>query len=118
AEPVRFRRHSAAREGGELRTEEIETEVFFFPAGGHAEKEGAFTNTQRLLQWREKAVEPPGDSRSDAWFIHQLALRLIAKARLSDDPIAEPPRALDWWYPEDEFCEPKTEADLDEINGW
>ena len=52
-------------ERGELKTEEIETEVFFFPAAGHAEKEGAFTNTQRLLQWREKAVEPPGDCRSE-----------------------------------------------------
>ena len=48
-------------ERGELKTEEIDTEVFFFPAAGHAEKEGAFTNTQRLLQWREKAVDPPGD---------------------------------------------------------
>ncbi|HMF80841.1 MAG TPA: molybdopterin dinucleotide binding domain-containing protein [Candidatus Acidoferrum sp.] len=117
-EPARFWRDSAEIERGELKTDEIETEVFFFPAAGHAEKEGAFTNTQRLLQWREQAVEPPGDSRSDAWFIHQLALRLIAKARASDDPIDEPLRALDWWYPEDEFGEPKMEAVLAEINGW
>ena len=41
-------------ERGELRTEEIATEVFFFPAAGHAEKEGCFTNTQRLLQWRDR----------------------------------------------------------------
>ena len=117
-EPARFWRDSAEIERGELKTKDIETEVFFFPAAGHAEKEGAFTNTQRLLQWREQAVEPPGDSRSDAWFIHQLALRLIAKARGSDDPTDEPLRALDWWYPEDEFGEPKIEAVLAEINGW
>ncbi len=117
-EPARFWRDSAEIERGELKTEEIETEVFFFPAAGHAEKEGAFTNTQRLLQWREKAVEPPGDCRSDAWFIHQLALRLIVKARASNDPIDEPLRALDWWYPEDKQGEPKMEAVLAEINGW
>src|SRR5467141_5049249 len=117
-EPARFWRDSAEIERGELKTEEIETEVFFFPAAGHAEKEGAFTNTQRLLQWREKAVEPPGDCRSEAWFIHQLALRLIAKAKASDDPMDEPLRALDWWYPEDEHGEPKMEAVLAEINGW
>ena len=35
------------------------------PAAWHAEKEGSFTNTQRLLQWREKAVDPPGDARSE-----------------------------------------------------
>jgi formate dehydrogenase major subunit len=117
-EPARFWRDSAEIERGELKTEEIETEVFFFPAAGHAEKEGAFTNTQRLLQWREKAVDPPGDCRSDAWFIHQLALRLIAKARTSDDPVDQPLCALNWWYPEDQLGEPKMEAVLAEINGW
>ena len=105
-------------ERGELKTEEIETEVFFFPAAGHAEKEGSFTQTQRMLQWRQKAVDPPGDARSESWFIHQLALRLIAKARESSDPIDEPLRALDWWYPQDERGEPKMEAVLAEINGW
>ncbi len=105
-------------ERGELVTEEIDTEVFLFPAAGHAEKEGAFTNTQRLLQWREKAVDPPGDCRSEGWFIHQLALRLIEKAKASDDPNDEPLRALDWWYPQDEQGEPKMEAVLAEINGW
>jgi formate dehydrogenase major subunit len=117
-ESANFWRESPEVERGELKPEEIETEVFFFPAAGHAEKEGAFTNTQRLLQWREKAVDPPGDARSDGWFIHQLALRLIAKAKQSGDPLDEPLRALDWWYPEDELGEPKMEAVLAEINGW
>ena len=53
---------------GELRTEEIGTEVFFLPAAAHTEKDGSFTNTQRLLQWHHKAVEPPGDCRSELWF--------------------------------------------------
>jgi formate dehydrogenase major subunit len=117
-ESANFWRESPEIERGELRPEDIETEVFFFPAAGHAEKEGAFTNTQRLLQWREKAVDPPGDARSDAWFIHQLALRLIAKAKESGDPLDEALRALDWWYPEDELGEPQMEAVLAEINGW
>ena len=117
-ESANFWRESPEIERGELKAEDIETEVFFFPAAGHAEKEGAFTNTQRLLQWREKAVEPPGDARSDGWFIHQLALRLIAKAKQSGDPLDEPLRALDWWYPEDELGEPKMESVLAEINGW
>ena len=117
-EAATFWRDSPEIDHGELKTEEIETEVFFFPAAGHAEKEGAFTNTQRLLQWREKAVDPPGDARSDAWFMHQLALRLIAKAKQSNDPLDEPLRALDWWYPEDELGDPEMEAVLAEINGW
>jgi formate dehydrogenase major subunit len=117
-ESANFWRESPEIERGELKPEEVETEVFFFPVAGHAEKEGAFTNTQRLLQWREKAVDPPGDCRSDAWFVHQLALRLIAKANASNDAIDEPLRALDWWYPEDELGDPKMEAVLAEINGW
>jgi formate dehydrogenase major subunit len=117
-EPATFWRDSPEIERGELKTDDIDTEVFFFPAAGHAEKEGAFTNTQRLLQWREKAVDPPGDARSDAWFMHQLALRLITKAKQSNDPLDEPLRALNWWYPEEEQGEPKMEAVLAEINGW
>ena len=50
--------------------------------------------------------------------MHQLALRLIAKAKESSDPLDEPVRALDWWYPEDEHGEPDMEAVLAEINGW
>lgn len=105
-------------ERGEMKTVEIGTEVFFLPAAGHAEKAGTFTNTQRLLQFREKAVSPPGDCRSENWFIHQLAKRLIARARASTDPRDEPLRALDWWYPETEEGEPEPEAILAEINGW
>ena len=42
-------------ETGELRTEDIGTEVFFFPAAAHTEKSGSFTNTNRLA-----AVAPRG----------------------------------------------------------
>lgn len=51
-------------ESGELRTEDIETEVFFLPAATHVEKAGSFTQTQRLLQWRHQAVAPPGNVRA------------------------------------------------------
>ena len=49
---------------GELRTEDIETEVFFLPAATHVEKAGSFTQTQRLLQWRHQALAPPGQCQS------------------------------------------------------
>ena len=49
-------------ETGEIVPTECRTEVFFLPAASHVEKEGTFTQTQRMLQWREKAVEPPGDA--------------------------------------------------------
>ena len=43
-------------ESGELRTEDIATEVFFLPAATHVEKAGSFTQTQRMVQWRHQAV--------------------------------------------------------------
>jgi formate dehydrogenase major subunit len=103
---------------GELATADIETEVFLMPAASHVEKEGAFTNTQRMLQWREKAIPPPEDARSEAWFIHQLARRLKQKAEASGHARDAALRALDWWYPEDEHGEPEMHAVLEEINGY
>ena len=68
-------------ETGELRPEDIETEIFLLPAATHVEKDGSFTNTQRLLQWHHKAVEPPGDCRSDLWFAFHLMRRIREKLR-------------------------------------
>lgn len=96
---------------------ESATEVFFFPAAGHAEKNGCFTNTQRLLQWHEKAVDPPGDARTEAWFVHALAKRLKARASTDLTPRNAALNALDWRYTEDERGEPSIEDVLAEING-
>jgi formate dehydrogenase major subunit len=104
---------------GEKRTIDIGTEVFFFPAAGHAEKEGAFTNTQRLLQWREKAVDPPGDARSDAWFVYHLGRRLKARAANDERVRNAGLNALTWEYPtEGPHQEPHMETVLREINGY
>ena len=56
------------------------------PAAAHAEKDGSFTNTQRLLQWHDKAVDPPGDARCDLWFTYHLGQRIRAKLAGSTDP--------------------------------
>ena len=104
---------------GELKPEEIETEVFLMPAAGHAEKDGTFTNTQRLLQWREKAVDPPGESRSENAFVFHLGRLLKEKARNDPRPRNAGLNALTWDYPtEGEHEEPVAEEILKEINGW
>ena len=61
---------------GEMRSEDIGTEVFFLRAAAHTEKDGTFTQTQRLLQWHHKAVEPPGDCRSELHFFYHLGRKL------------------------------------------
>jgi formate dehydrogenase major subunit len=104
---------------GEMRTADIATEVFFLPAAAHAEKDGCFTNTQRLLQWHDKAVDPPGDARSDAWFVYHLGTRLKAKAAGDPRPRHAGLNALTWSY---QTIGPHQEPDiaevLREINGW
>jgi formate dehydrogenase major subunit len=54
----------------------IGTEVFLMPAAAVAEKDGSYTNTQRMVQWHDKAVDPPGDARSETWFMYHLGRRL------------------------------------------
>jgi formate dehydrogenase major subunit len=104
---------------GELRTEDIETEVFLMPAAGHVEKEGTFTNTQRLLQWREKAVDPPGDARSENWFIYHLWRRIVKKAKLDPRRRNQGLLALTMNYTlEGDHREPSSPEILQEINGW
>ena len=88
------------------------------PAATHVEKKGTFTNTQRLLQWREQAVEPRGDCRSELWFMYHLGCRVREKLAGSS---AERDRAvleLTWDYPtEGAYDDPDAEAVLREIGG-
>jgi formate dehydrogenase major subunit len=104
---------------GEMNPETIDTEVFFFPAAGHAEKEGCFTNTQRLNQFHEKAVDPPGDARSETWFLYHLGRRLKEKAAGDQRPRNASLNALTWDYPtKGAIWEPVVEEVLKEINGY
>lgn len=117
-ETASFWYNSPEVERGELRTDEIATEVFFLPAAGHAEKDGCFTNTQRLVQWHQKAVDPPGCARGEAWFMYHLGRRLKAKAKLDPRPRNAGLNALTWDYRlEGKIQEPSVEEILREING-
>jgi formate dehydrogenase major subunit len=103
---------------GELATEDIDTEVFFLPAATHVEKSGTFTQTQRMLQWHHKAVDPPGDARSELQFFHELGQRIREKLKDSTDERDRPLLDLTWDYPVGDHGEPDAEAVLREINGW
>jgi formate dehydrogenase major subunit len=65
---------------------QIATEVFFLPAAHVAEKDGTMTQTQRTLQWHDKAADPPGDARSDLWFWYHLGKRLKQRYANSTNP--------------------------------
>jgi formate dehydrogenase major subunit len=116
-ESATFWKNGQEIETGELVTEEIGTEVFFLPAAAHTEKAGSFTQTQRMLQWRDKAVDPPGDCRSELSFYVELGNRIRAKLADSTDERDRPLLDLVWDYPCDESGEPDGQQVLREING-
>ena len=103
---------------GELRTQDIGTEVFFFPAASHVEKDGTFTQTQRMLQWHHKAVEPPGDARSELYFLYTLGKKIRERLAVSAQERDRPVLDLTWDYGVDGSDEPSADAVLREINGW
>jgi formate dehydrogenase major subunit len=118
-ESATFWQNSPEVETGEIVPEECRTEVFFLPAASHVEKEGTFTQTHRLLQWREKALDPPNDARSDLWFMYHLGR--IIREKLADSTLRRDRPLLDlaWGYPtHGEHDEPSAEAVLREINGY
>jgi formate dehydrogenase major subunit len=118
-ETASFWRDSPEVRSGELRPQNIATEVFLMPAASHVEKEGSFTNTHRLLQWRDKALEPPGDARSELHFAYHLGKRIKAHYARSERERDWPLRHLTWDYSEHgPHAEPSAEEVLREINGY
>jgi formate dehydrogenase major subunit len=106
-------------DSGEMRTEDIATEVFFFPAAAHIEKDGTFTNTQRMVQWHHKGQDPVEEQRSDLWFMYHLGKRIRQRLAGSEDDRDRPVLDLTWDYPtHGEHEEPSADAILAEISGW
>ncbi len=74
------------------------------PAASFAEKEGTFTNTERRIQRVRKAVDAPGEAKTDLWIAAELARRLLAlgvAAPRDDAPFA----AWDYSSPMDVMAE-------------
>ena len=46
------------------------------PASAFPEKDGTFTNTDRLVQMGRAAIKPPGDARQDLWILQDMANKL------------------------------------------
>ncbi len=103
-----------APELGEGETSAIQTEVFLLPAAASLEKEGSVTNSGRWSQWRYKALDPPGEARSDLWIMTELVRRLKTRYAGSAGPLAEAIAALTWNY----GAEPDAHAVAKEINGY
>ena len=93
---------------GSVSPEDIQTEVFFFPSAQVAEGDGSFTNTQRLVKFHHKAIDPPGDCRTDSWFTYQLGKRLKKLYEGSTEPRDQGFLNMTWDF----------EPEPDEVANW
>jgi formate dehydrogenase major subunit len=122
-ESATFWKNAPEVKAGDVKPEDIKTEIFFFPSAQIAEYDGSFTNTQRMLQWHYKAADPPGDCRTDPWFTYQLGLRLKRLYATSSEPRDQGFKNLTWNFEPDEphakqMGDPDALKILKEINGY
>ena len=93
----------------------IRTEVFRLPTSCFAEETGTFTNSSRVISWKEKAVDPPGQSKADSEIISRLFMKLRELYAKDGGKLPEPIAALTWNYSNP--SSPAPDEVLREING-
>ena len=93
----------------------IRTEVFRLPTSCFAEETGTFTNSSRVISWKEKAVDPPGQSKADSEIISRLFMKLRELYAKDGGRLPEPIAALTWNYSNPSA--PAPDEVLREING-
>ncbi len=96
---------------------DIKTEVFLLPAAHIYEKEGTRASAMRWVQWRWKAVEPPGQAKSDLWIADRL-YKAIRKEYESGGKFTDPIMNITWNYDKPGQDEPDIEKVAIEVNGY
>src|SRR5215831_11743075 len=76
----------------------IQTTVYRLPCAGFAEKDGAFVNSARWLQWKNAALPPPGDCRLDHAIVAQIFLKLRDLYKKDGGKFPDPIVKLTWGY--------------------
>ena len=84
--------------GPGMKPEEIETEVFMLPCAASMEKEGSISNSGRWMQWRYKAVDPPGEAMPDGEIIAELYHEVRKLYEKEGGAFADPILKLTWNY--------------------
>jgi formate dehydrogenase major subunit len=74
----------------------INTEVFMLPAACFAEKDGAFVNSSRWAQWKNIALDPPGEAWRDQDIIARLFLKIRELYQKEGGTAPEPLFGMTW----------------------
>jgi len=76
----------------------IKTEVFMLPCAASVEKEGSITNSGRVMQWRYKAVNPPGEALPDGDIMSEIFFKVKALYETKGGPHKEAITKMPWPY--------------------
>jgi formate dehydrogenase major subunit len=93
----------------------IRTTVYRLPCAGFAEKDGTFVNSQRWLQWKYIALEPPGQAKRDQEILSRIFLKVRDLYKTEGGKFPDPILHLTWNY--DDPYHRSFEALAKEING-
>ncbi len=94
---------------------QIKTEVFQLPCAGFAEKDGSFINSARWIQWKWKALDPPGEVKTDQEVLARVFMAVRELYRKEGGALPEPVLNVDWSYTNP--YAPDLSEVLKEING-
>jgi formate dehydrogenase major subunit len=76
----------------------IKTTVYRLPCAGFAEKDGTFVNSARWLQWKNIALNPPGQAKVDQEILSRIFLRVRELYEQEGGVFPDPIRDLSWNY--------------------
>ena len=93
---------------------DIKTEVIMFPAAFSYEKSGSMSNSSRLIQWKDAAIKPLGDSKPDLDLVDFLFKKIRKLYAGSTDVKDAPILKARWDYGE----EPSALKVLQELSGY
>src|SRR5438034_5008161 len=94
---------------------EVQTEVFLLPAATFAEKDGTFTNSARWLQWKWKALDPPGRAKADQEILARIFLAVRDLYQKEGGALPEQLTNVSWSYTNP--AEPDLAEVLKEMSG-
>jgi formate dehydrogenase major subunit len=105
----------APKEYGPPEPSKIPTEVFLLPAADFVEKDGTFTNSARWIQWKWKALDPPGQAKSDQEVLARIFLAVRDLYKKEGGALPEAVTNISWAYTNP--VEPDLGEVLKEVNG-
>ncbi len=96
------------------KSSDIKTEVFVLPAAMAMEKPGSIVTSGRMIQWRPKVSEAPGEAKPDHQIFNLIYLKLKDLYKNEGGKLPEPILHLNWDY----GAELDIEKVAAEINGY